>query len=595
MLSEYFSPLTLPHLLLAIWLLIFFDCIGSFFNRHLVKSDSTYRPIYWLFGLGLYIFVWYLLHFRYGFKPEIIIVSTIIPFIFLFPNYYRRREYQSLLNFFQTNPLLIVILLLLAPALWVKSSLPPYTTDEVRYHFMSAYQITHQHTWPLGSNSELYTYVPKLIDTLFNLLFSVTKTHSPGRLIHFWVFFSSICGSYSILKKHFSIRVASLFALIGIFLMPDLLIIGTSGYTNYSLAAVLLLAVFSLFDFLHSRNTTALTVAFITFGLASGIKYTALMTMLVFAVLTVVFLAQHSRSRLKLVFRPKIIFILGLNFIIFGGYWYFGNWYFSGNPIYPFLFPCKLQECISTAEFFSGWTLEVNWTNLGNILRQLTAKPYFFVPFIGSLFLPLASRGKDKDFSLFVLIGGSLELWLLGFYSGFHLHYYMYLKLLAISLIAVSSYLRPAYFRVLTVLTLLLVISSLFNHYNIWRYLSPQEVAYARQKTNIYDWIHDRHPFNQDIIRFCADRGPQTLYILDQAIWHTPTNEQFMHIFNVNCTYAGVESISSVEAVKGKLIWLASSQPCQEKLLDSDQDTLVNNLVCLAQPEGKNLYKLDLR
>lgn len=574
MLTDYFSPLTIPLLVFTMALFFFFDCLGNIINRIIVKADSTYRPVYWIFGLGSFVLLWFVLHFFLAFDSRLIWITILLPLVIIVKPYLKGKGPTGLLQFYKTNPVLVIILLIVLPALLIKGSLPPYLTDEVRYHFLSPFQLLNQQTWSFGTNSELYTYIPKTIDTFFSLVFGLTKTYAPARLFHYLIFFSEIAAIVAIVKKHFGGIVATLFGSMSLFLMKDVLIIATSGYTDYSVAGATALAVFALLDALLSRNIQTLLAVAAFSGFALGNKYTPLATFGAFSVSALGYFAISRKRFYRKIFPSKTIIVFLLVLFLSGGYWYLNNFIFTGNPIYPFLLPCKLSVCISTAGFFDGWTVPIRLANLPEISSQLLQHGMLVVFLIVSLFLIIVKAGKKEKMALLFLTAGVvIDLVATSFMSGFLLRYYLYLQIPLLFLIALPAGSKGLYRLILSLVVVYIVGSSLFNYYNPWRYLSPQEINYARQKTNLYQWINDRHTQNKDIIKFCADHGPQTLYILDQNIWHASSGEQFMSIFNINCVYAShPENLA-------KEFWFASTRACAEE-----------PLVCISQKKGNNLY-----
>ncbi len=577
MLIDYFKPLTPLLLLITVLIFLSLDIVGSYINRHLFKSSSLYRPVYWLYSLAPIVFIWYLLHFFLPFKPIYVALSLTLPALICLASYLKNKDYQSLFSFYLKNPFLTLTILTLFPALFVKSSLPPYLTDEVRYHFISPFQLLNQNTWGFGSNSEIYTYVPRFIETFLALVFSLARSYSPARLLHFLIFLTSISSIYAVTKYHFGHWSANLFVVIYLYLMKDLLIIGASGYTDYSLASFIALGIVSLFDFYQNKKSSILLTAVFFLGLSISTKFTGLSVLLTYGLITLGFLFYKKNQAILLeVFKARNMILLFAILFISGGYWYLNNFYFTGNPVYPFFFPCKLAFCAATETFFDGWTVPVTLRSLPTIINQITIKLPISVLWIASVGLIFRfGNKKQRYFAIFLLVGITLELFLLRFYSGFLPRYFFYLQILFTLLIVLPATRLSWYTLLVSFFALFYFISGMKTTYSIWHYLSPQEIAYARGKTNIYDWIKDRHPQNQDIIAFCADTGPHTLYILDQGIWHASTNEQFMAIFNINCTYASAPTPQSS-------FWFATTKTCAEE-----------PLVCQAQSIGKNLYYLE--
>jgi len=598
-LSDFFSPLTPQLILFTVLAFLFLDVLGSFFDRFIIKSPLFLRPVLWLYGLGIFVLTWFLLHFFLPFSGRLIVIST-LPFIFVaLPSYLRARSWQTLIQFIRNHPWLVVVFIILAPALWIKASLPPYLTDEVRYHFLSPYEIINEQSWWFF-NSDLYTHLPKSLDLSFWLPFAISKTYAPSRLLHFLLFFSTFSAIYAWLKSRFSKTIANTFLFIFPFLLTDLLIIGTSGYTDYSLAGLTALGVVLLLESVWSGKL--ILASAVIWGLALGTKYTALISLTLFSLVTFIF-SLKAKKPITLS-SPHRLLSFGFLLIIFGGFWYLKNFIYTSDPIYPFLAKivgCRLPTCFDySPNFFQGWTIPVTFANLPKIAWELTAHHRLLIVLLLLSPILIFRQGTRnlKYAYAFIVSGLVLELIIAHFVSGFLTRYFVYFIPLLTILVCLPATSHRLYRYLVISFALFNFAQTMKITYGVWHNFSPQEAYYAFHigGTDIRTWVKDRLPENKDLVYWCGEPGDKTLYVLDEGIWHPKSNEQIFSIFNVNCQFAGVPNGKTYLDLQndGITLMLASTRTCQDSSsANNPQEKLRNQLICTSKTVGKNLFLFE--
>jgi len=572
MLSQYFHPLNIALVLFVVAALFFFDAIGTWFDSRYIKSPAFLRPAVWLYGMGLFVAVWFGLHFFIPFRADYILFSTLPLLYIALPPYLHFRRWKELWIFAKSHRLPLIIFFILSPALFVKSSLPPYLTDEMAYHFWSPYDVKHELVWNFGTG--YYQNLPKLIDTMMVLPFALTKTYAPSRLLHFLLFYSGVTAIYAWLKLRFGFTVSALFALMYLFINQNLLIIATSGYIDYSMAILITLAVITLLDVMIFANPASFLAGSIFWGLSIGGKYTALLGLTAYTTIFSAWYLYQGKKYLHIRNLAKFLMLL----LIFGGYWYVKNLLYTGNPIYPFLFGCKFAQCYDISGVYTGsWTIPIKFANSFKIISSLT----YGHPVVVALFIVALLLLKLHKTVIFLLIGAFIELFLTRNFSGFFDRYFLHLQTLLIIILVLPAVRYKLYLLPIIALAVFLVFTTLKTTYSPWNYLSPQEVYYAIGKTNIYHWLKDRHKQNGDIIAWCGTSGEKDLYILDEGILYT-RDEQPMSVLVVNCRY--IFPKPGQLATADQPVWFASHRTC-----DSGSD-LETRLVCQAKPLGRYLY-----
>lgn len=581
MLSDYFRPLNLGDLALVVFLFFIMDSIGCWFDKRFIKSPQFLRPAIWLYGLSLLVFTWFLLHFWWPFNLQTVGLSILFWQTIVLFEYIKERQWMSLFSFCKKYFWSGLILLPLLPALFVKSSLPPYLTDETRYHFLSPYQVKNELKWYFGT-TDIYAQLPRFLDTMFVVIFSITKTYSLSRLLHFAIFYTTIWAMFAWLKDRFNTKTAIIFNLLYLYLVKDVLIIGTSGYIDYSTAGLTMIAIVLSIDYvLWQKNT--LTSAVIFWGLANGSKYSTLLALGISAVF-IVLSRLYKKPKIKIL---KLIIL----WILFGGYWYIKNWIFTGNPIYPFLFGCKFAQCSDVRTFFSGWTIPVTINFLPKILSEIS---YGHTTLIVLLIIGLYFVLKNKTIKIKSILGIFFvyfigEMIFAKYVSGFESRYLKYLQIIltAIFSIVLVHFDKIRWYFIIGLSFVVYVICvGLQTTYDPWKYLSLQEIRFTIGKSDIYSWIKDRHPLNKELIYLCGDDKKKTVYVLDNYLWNTKDEQRFS-IFNISCEFSDWTQLESdVDQSKRGFYWLATTKECD--LLSSE---FSQKALCNSQRVGKTLYK----
>jgi len=575
MLSDYFHPLNVSLILIVVAVLFFCDMLGAWLDTHFIKSPAFLRPVIWFYGMGLFVTLWFGLHYFISFRSDYILLSTLPLLCLALPPYLRHQSWRQLWEFAKSHRLLLLIFFVLSPALFVKSSLPPYLTDEMAYHFWSPYDVKHELVWNFGTG--YYQNLPKLIDTMMVLPFALTNSYAPSRLLHFMVFYSGVAALYAWFKLRFGFMVSGLFAFIYLFINQNLLIIATSGYIDYSMAILVSLAVITLLDVMVFTNPASFLTSSIFWGLSIGGKYSALSA---FAAYSTIFCVWYIRSHKKFIPTYSIT-KFPILLLLFGGYWYVKNFLHTGNPIYPFLFGCKFTQCYDISGVYTGsWTIPINFSNTFKIISSLTYGHPIVVAFFGLSLVLL----KFHKTALVLLTGATLELLLARNFSGFVDRYFLHLQTFLIIVLVLPVIRHRWYLLPVSVIALYLVLTTLKTTYSPWSYLSPQEIYYAIGKTSIYDWLKDRHKQNGDIIAWCGTSGEKDLYILDEGILYT-RDEQPMSVLVVNCRYIfpKPEQLAALD----QPVWFVSRRVC-----DTGSD-LETRLICRSRPVGKYLYHYE--
>jgi len=522
MLSQYFHPLNIALVLFVVATLFFFDAIGTWFDSRYIKSPAFLRPAVWLYGMGLFVAVWFGLHFFIPFRADYILFSTLPLLYIALPPYLHFRRWKELWIFAKSHRLPLIIFFILSPALFVKSSLPPYLTDEMAYHFISPAQLAHLSTWRF--DGDFYQSLPQVLDFFFVLAFALTKTYSVARLTIFAILATAMLFAFSSFKRLFG-RPPAYFFIFAFFSLPQALVLtATVGFVDVAAYSFMLIGLVLLIEFFLNSSSPTLYLSSIFWGLALGTKYTSLSAFA--AILPVALLLIFSKIKLR------NFAVLLLLLTVFGGYWYIKNWVAYGNPLYP-MFGGR-----TAINFTGNWTTPVDLAHLRAILEGLFPGNRLLQIFI--LVTPLLvwfnRAPKVRIVSLFLVSSVVLELIILKYFSGFYARYHQHLQLWLLLLLSIQFTNR---YRLIFLTIFLFLLVNFIQTVKITyqpSFLTRQEISYATGKLDIYGWVKAELPRVYDVIRWCENPpgGEVPIVFVDpDMIWFE--KDGYLRSFLTNC------------------------------------------------------------
>lgn len=629
-LSDFFQPLNLVTLSYFLGSIVFFDVLGMFVKRFFIKDtkiDAKTRLLDWLLGLGLFVFIWFLLGFFVPPSQHNILISVVLLFLVSFPRYLIEKRYLSLFSFVKPLILPIILLIPFLPPTFVKASLPPYAWDEMAYHFISPYEALHIGVWQFTGG--VYQNVPRIMDTLYVLSFSLLHTYSVVRLIQFSILITSIFSAYLFIKKSLGNISAILFILI-IFSLPlGIPELATIGYVDIAALSFLLIGLVLAICFLFFNKKDYLVVSLIFWAMSVGTKYT---TLTAFAAFIVSFLIVYwfKNKSFRRLLDKKVFLKIVLGMVIFGGYWYIKNIVIYGNPVYPFFFPCwgrYAQDCIQGSFFFGTWTTPINFNTFYFVIKTLLPQNIIlYVALALSPFLLLLySDKKSRILLLLFSLSFGIELLIMKYFSGFDGRYQQYLMITLILVITLFFSIKPKLLiikMVQLVLLFVLIMSCVFFYLknardlNSLRYVNWQEINYSLGKENIYDWIKFKLPDVAEATIYCDNPsgGPLNLVIFDpDMIWFTYNG--LNRVYLLGCYTYNPPGISlsdwgnfvAVAKEKKLQFWTISNNSCvaDDKVTPGMEKTksdskffwrqVNNSIVCNSIPVVKDLYYFDYK
>lgn len=622
-LSDFFQPLLPFNIFIFVSLFFFFDIVGSFVIEKILrfKIDLQKRIAVWLVGFGSFIFLWFIASLSVAYTKSNILISIAILTLITLPNYIKNNGFKSFVISLKKAWIPILIILPFLPAVFVKASLPPYYGDEMAYQYISPF--TMLNLTPVKYIGGLYADLPRSLNLLWEIIFSLTNTYSIARLFHFTILATGLIYTFNTLKKNFGLIAGFLFVFLFLSLPQDIVLTSTVGYIDVGAYIFLLMGIVSATDFVRnpSRETIGLTTIFWSMNL--GTKYTGLTAFISFFVAFGI-LALFSWQKYRKFFTIKLTTYYLLLFVVIGGYWYIKNFILYGNPTFPFIFNCwgnHVEPCGQAGAFFGNWTTKVNLENAKLIVSQLFIGNKILQVLVFTVpFFALFVKNHKVKYIILALIGSLIiEISYLKYFSGFYVRYHQHMQLILL-LIIILTLLNTSKMRIIDLIRKLvlatLILFSAGNyfltakHTNSLNFLNLTEISYAINKIDIYDWIHFNFFDMKEVIEWCERPEKVNLARYDpDLIWfeHNGLSRVFMlrcNFENPNVDTTEIDKIIPSAITNKQKFWLVSTAKCLKDnevkpKFDYEQPyqfylrRVNNKIICNSGEIKPNLYYFD--
>jgi hypothetical protein len=289
------------------------------------------------------------------------------------------------------------VAIVVGAAQWLASLAPPEATDELAYHLPEARTLADTHTlhFMLGSD-RIYGNLPTLAETLYGEALTVRGT-SLVHALHLSLVVAFVLLAGGVVRDLWGSRCAAL-ATAGIALYPDLLGNSVTGYvdagaTSFEAGSVLLFVAWVV-----RRRAADAAAAALLLGFALGVKYTALPTAALAALLVGAVAVRGRRWRLASALAAITLTACG--------YWYGKSLVRFGNPVFPFAFghpgvtDATYAYFVSTVHAFGPRTMHAFAAIPSRFASDASATAY-----LGLVFAPLAllARGPWRAAALLLV------------------------------------------------------------------------------------------------------------------------------------------------------------------------------------------------
>lgn len=344
---------------------------------------------------------------------------------------------------------------------------PATSEDSLSYHFKIPYDYVIAQKL-IYMKSSLYN-MPHLLQMLYIVPFVFGGDEIGCHLINYFISILFLGVLYEFSKNLFSRKVA-LITLLIVSTLPMFTFIKISGRVEVGLALFLILGIFSITNYFGSKKTEWVILCGAFLGIAAGIKYTALLYIIILtSILYCSILLDKGSEFKKKISIMLIFFLVGC---IFSFPFYLKNYLMTGNPLYPFLFNIfggkdwsESLSIMSNAHFdtFKRYNasslidyLILPWTFTMNGEKFLAGKNgygFIFITFLPIFFIYLISQVKKKGSQVlfhlenpinilaWVVFFGIITWFIFSFHRGRHLFFVFVLLSIFISLI-ISGYFK---------------------------------------------------------------------------------------------------------------------------------------------------------
>jgi hypothetical protein len=294
---------------------------------------------------------------------------------------------------------------------WLAALAPPVAYDELSYHLPEAHVLadTHALHFTLGSHrtgTGIFGNLPTLAETIWGIALTVegaTLVH----VLHLTMLAAFVLLAAGVVRTLWGSRPAAL-AAAGIALYPDIVQNAITGYIDAASASFEVGGVL-LFVLWAARGDPGVAAAgALLIGFAAGMKYTALPSAALVAILVGVISVRQRSLRL-----PLVLAGIALAACV---YWYAKNLIRFGNPFYPIAFG---HPGITDA-LYRDWTSTVHHFGSPTWTRTITGfvdTPSDFdqnasiVPFAAFALAPFSLAARGPRGAVVLLLGYALAYW----------------------------------------------------------------------------------------------------------------------------------------------------------------------------------------
>jgi hypothetical protein len=234
-LSQFDEPWTLRTLGMLLYVLGAFDVTG-FFIRHkwFSRESDELRLADWFWGFSVFAFIWFIVGYFVAPQGWLVGMGFLLPYALFAKYYWNQSGLKSMGKALKDVSIFLIPLVFFLPAFAIKTSLPPYYSDEMAYHFVSPAYLQNLKTfdWLNLQDFSVFNFIPKSLDIFYILFFSMTKTNVLSRAVNSLFFFSSFLVVCGIVKKRFGLLFPLMFLILFLSVPQSLVKDATVGFVD---------------------------------------------------------------------------------------------------------------------------------------------------------------------------------------------------------------------------------------------------------------------------------------------------------------------------------------------------------------------------
>jgi 4-amino-4-deoxy-L-arabinose transferase-like glycosyltransferase len=241
---------------------------------------------------------------------------------------------KSLQTITQSRETKIVALIFagLISLLVLRAATPPNTADELIYHLPVTKAFVDQgRVYPLFDNSlGNFSFLVHMIYAVCLL----AKADIAARLFSLFLALGTALALYGFCARYLTRRLGVV-AMFAFFAAGMVVEVAITTRIDVSLAGMLFLTTYAMFNYLHSQNIRWLLVSAALAGFSLGIKHSAGIWLLLIGVMYLVETLFRRREQVTAVLTQGILYALLA--AVVASPWYLKNYLWFGNPLYPLI------------------------------------------------------------------------------------------------------------------------------------------------------------------------------------------------------------------------------------------------------------------
>ena len=346
---------------------------------------------------------------------------------------------QSLTGMFNNISVLIITITTMSilGSLYLSAQRPPYTIDEIAYHFPQAMEISNNHKiYPTSLGGSFYGNIPKFMEIMFAVGISLSG-FSLAHSINFMFLVGFSLFVFGYLYRNYNLQIATL-SIFLFTLYDDFTWNATTGYVDSATSILEVSAILVLANALSKKtknNYMLLGLSGALIGSSLAIKYSPLPT-LFFLLATISLLTFLEKRGLTTILFKRLLFF-SIPVVVFGGYVYIKNTILFSNPFYPLYFghegmsQIEYESLLNAIRQFRPKTLQtfIRLINEYKTVNGLTVYISFYIWFIVFLtsFITIKSKSIFNNYINITYLGKKkLETTILILFSFFYTLYWFF-------------------------------------------------------------------------------------------------------------------------------------------------------------------------
>jgi hypothetical protein len=516
--------------------------LQKFFPSDKGRADNIFAIVgeSLLIGMGIFGYLFLLAGLAGLFTKRVLLLIILTSFILSIKSIYSIFKYNKLYvnitrkillkNFLVIGSLLLSVSITIS--LYLTAMQPPYTTDEMAYHFPEAIQIVNAHKINLAFDGHaFYGNIPKLMEVIYAYAISISG-YQFAHTLNLLIFVGFLLVIFGFVKKYYGNR-AAIYSVLLILLFDDFTWNATTGYIDAATTAFEISSIFYLFRWFKEKSILNLSISAFFIGISLSMKYSPLPTAFFIFVYLAIYLFTQKKRKFIEKYKPLLVYlsIAGVT----AGFWYFKNVILHKNPFYPLYFghegypEDQYKSLIGAIQQFGPKTLR-NFICLTKNFWTPLQFPIFFSIYLSPIIL-FIKKNNPFRYSLFVYFSTYTFYW---FFFGTHQTRFLSSALIISSIIMaiVASKINEKIIISLGIIIGILTVlfSKTIMHipyqetfYNFWiDKFRLSEIQYGIGMISEEKFMHGKFGCQYSVIKYLQNNNLSGSVISNWSVWSSP-------------------------------------------------------------------------